>query len=496
MNKHPHMGDGLALLGGMVFPLGFAPFNLWPVCIGSLVLLLWTLDDASKRRTIVRYYLFSLGMYGVGASWIYVSINVYGGASPLLAGFLIVAFIAAYSLTSLIAAGCHLAVQERWRLLLFPAVLVLLEWFRSWFLTGFPWLFTGYSQMESPLAGFAPVTGVLGLSFLCALIAALLYLGVSALIQRTNQQVAVLNLALVVVVLFCSHLLRQVNWVTATGDLQVSAIQGNIDQHTKWQRNMVGPILQTYLNLSENEWGRQLVVWPEASITLFREDAAAMLSELQARGDASDTTLVLGIPDRDSEGHFLNTAIALGSGSGSYHKRRLVPFGEYVPLENQLRGVISFFDLPMSRNKAGPDEQAPLLAADLRLSLSICYEVVYPELVRGTVTEPDVLVTISNDTWFGRSIGPRQHIQMASMRALENGRWMVRATNNGITALIDHHGKIRDQLPTDTPGVLRGTVQVMQGATPYHRWGQWPLLGLCFILLAVGIAPISRKRGS
>ena len=495
--RSPLAGHGLALVAGMLFPLAFAPFDLWIIGIVSLMVLVFSLDVDNSRWTVLRYYLFSLGMYGVGASWIFVSINTYGGASVLLAGMLVVLFVTLYSLTGLFAAGLHLLIDKRLRIAVFPAVWVLLEWFRSWFLTGFPWLFAGYGHLETPLAGFAPVTGVLGLSFFCVLTAVLLYSTALRLLRVDKNAEPIFGKLAgnrwagvgFVIVLWCAGLLMaRIEWVIPFREnVQVSVVQGNIEQHTKWNQSMIHPILNTYLTLTGKEWGREIIVWPEASITLFRESAGSVLRALDRHGKEAGTTLVLGIPDRDKAGHFLNTAVAVGEGSGNYIKRRLVPFGDYVPLEDQLRGLITFFDLPMSRNRAGPWDQIPMLAGSLKLSLSICYEVVYAELVRKTVDRPDLFITISNDTWFGHSIGPEQHLQMAAMRALENGRWMIRATNNGITAIIDHQGKVQARLSPFEPGVLRGSVSIMKGVTPCHQIGHWPVLVLCFLMVGTGI---------
>ena len=169
----------------------------------------------------------------------------------------------------------------------------------------------------------------------------------------------------------------------------------------------------------------------------------------------------------------------------------LVPFGEYVPLEHWLRGVISFFDLPMSRNQPGPSVQAPLSFKGQPLSLSICYEIAYPHLVRSAAKGPMALVTISNDTWFGDSIGPVQHLQIAQMRALENGRGLLRVTNNGITAAIDHAGEITDLLPRNQQGVLRTELVLVSGDTPYHRLG-YGVLGA--VLLFVFLLNVAASR--
>jgi len=469
------VGHSLALLSGALFPLAFAPFEIWWVGIASIVVLLFSLDVVSKRAIAIRYYLFAVGMYGVGVSWIFVSINVYGGASYFLAGILITFFVLSYSLTSLVAAAIHIKLPH-W-LMAFPAIWVLLEWFRSWFLTGFPWLFAGYSHLDSPLYGFIPIFGVFGLSLFTSLTAVLVY-------SLASRRWVISSLAIGVLWGGGAFLVTKVSWVWPTDQtVSVSAVQGNIDQHTKWLRQSVGTILNTYLGLTESEWGRDIVVWPEAAITVMRPEAGPILDELARQGRQAGTVLVLGIPDRSEEGSYLNSAIALGNGVGDYQKRRLVPFGEYVPLEEYIRGLISFFDLPMARNQPGPWYQDPLLAGSLSLSLSICYEVVYPELVRETVEMPDLFVTISNDTWFGDSIGPKQHLQMARMRAAENGRWMIRSTNNGITALIDHQGNVRAQLPSFKAGVLRGQALIMQGATPYHQFGHWPVVIPCFVFV-------------
>jgi apolipoprotein N-acyltransferase len=192
---------------------------------------------------------------------------------------------------------------------------------------------------------------------------------------------------------------------------------------------------------------------------------------------------------------FRNTAVVAGTGEGRYVKRRLVPFGEYVPLEGLLRGAIEFFALPMSHAGPGAWRQPLLDLGGQRAQMSICYEVVYPDLVRRDAGGADVLITISNDTWFGASIGPLQHLQMAQMRALENGRWMLRGTNNGVTAIVDHRGAVTSRLPQFEPGVLRGEYAAMSGITPFTRFGHAPWLAVIVLALA-GCAYGRLRRGS
>ncbi|MEK9527373.1 MAG: apolipoprotein N-acyltransferase, partial [Gammaproteobacteria bacterium] len=261
-----------------------------------------------------------------------------------------------------------------------------------------------------------------------------------------------------------------IQWAEPRGVLAVAAVQGNLDQRTKWQSHQFDANFERHwqptLGLSEAD----LVVWPEASFTDFKKNRSQLLQSMDAAVSERGQGLIIGLPDRNESG-YTNTALGLGEVDGSYAKRHLVPFGEYVPLEHWLRGVIAFFDLPMSRNQPGPSVQAPLSFKGQPLSLSICYEIAYPHLVRSAAKEPMALVTISNDTWFGDSIGPVQHLQIAQMRALENGRGLLRVTNNGITAAIDHAGEITDLLPRNQQGVLRTELVLVSGDTPYHRLG-------------------------
>lgn len=475
----------MALAAGALFPLAFSPIGFFPAAVLSLTLLILCVagDTVSVARGTLRFYLFNVGLYGVGVSWIYVSINTHGNASPALAGFLVALFVLAFSLFGLIHGYLFMRFVRPlvFGLLIgFPCLWLLREWTFTWVLTGFPWLFAGYGTLDLPLQGWIPVLGVIGTGLLVVLQASLL----AWFAMAPSRHRALVGVISVVAIWTGGWSLTRLEFVRPAGDIvKVAAVQGNIDQAVKWRREMVGPIIDTYLGLTNDHWDADLIVWPEASITLFREDAAPLLNVLEARAAEEDAALLLGLPDRGDQGEFNNTAIAVGAGSGQYIKRRLVPFGEYVPLEGLLRGLIDFFDLPMSRNRPGPWEQSPLRARDMSVGVSICYEIVYPGLVRASGSTPDLLVTISNDTWFGDSIGPWQHLEMARARALENGRYLVRGTNNGITAVVDPSGAITARLPQFEAGVLTGKVTKMSGTTPFARLGTLPWVIVVLVVL-------------
>ena len=443
----------------------------------SFVVFLYSVDVSSKRDIFVRYYFFAVGMYGTGVSWIFVSINDFGGVSSLASIGLTAAFILSYSFTSFIGAFLHVNVRDG--LVAFPAIWVILEWSRSWFLTGFPWLFAGYSHLESPLSGYIPIVGVYGLSLLTVV--------TSVLIYKLPSSKWPLNILLLGLLwgggAFIPDSIIGLNHTNNV--VTVSAIQGNVDQHTKWLSSSTQKITHTYLEMTEKEWGRDIIVWPEAALTVIKQDATPLIKGLDEQGREVSSSLLFGILERSNDGRYFNSVLALGEGSGVYHKRRLVPFGEYLPLEKYLRGLIKFFDLPMSRTKSGHNDQNLVRAGKNLVSVLICYEVVYPDLVERDSVLPDMFVTVSNDTWFGDSIGPKQHLQMARMRAAEYGRWMIRSTNNGITALIDHNGLLVEELEPFEEGVMRGELRIMKGETPYYYYGYGPLVLLCLIFVFV-----------
>ena len=481
----------LALAAGAAFPLGLAPFDWWPVTPAAAGALFWLLCRDAPRP-LVTGWLFGAGKYGVGISWVYVSIHVYGGASPLLAGFLVAVFVAGMALFHAGAAWVFVRLRPPGPVaaaVAFAAVWALTEWLLTWFLTGFPWLFAGYAMLDTPLEALAPLGGVLLVGFGAVLTAACLV--------RWRSRAALILAALP---WLASWSVAGVSWTTPEERHRVALVQGNIDQATKWDEASRPAILERYASLSGPVWDRDVVIWPEAAITLPLHLAGDFLSDM---ADRAEGALVLGIVfgERSPDGaRWYNGAVAVGDGEGRYAKRRLVPFGEYVPFQSVLRGLIGFFDLPMSRTVPGDSEQPLLRAGPASLAMAICYEIAYSELVRTSAGEADALVTISNDTWFGASIGPRQHLQMARMRALENGRHVLRATNNGVTAIIDPYGQVVDQLPQFEQGVLTGEVAGMAGRTPFARWGSMWVVGLVGLLLAaasaVGRWPGRRRSSS
>ena len=475
----------LAIAAGSLVTLSLAPYKLWPAAILSCCLYLGLLRRCPVKIAVLRGWLFGLGLFGSGASWVYVSIHLYGNASVALAVFLTSLFCAGLALLHALFAWVYagfLREHMAGMLVGFPALWVLFEWLRSWLLTGFPWLYIGYAALDTWASGWIPVVGVFGASLLFAFSASCLYLAY----MRRHLQAYLIYGTMTLSLWFIGWQLQQAKWVAPASDtpLSVAIVQPNIPQELKWRREYYRPTLDLYREMTTPLLGRDIVLWPEAAIPNYYQQSQDFLLPMARRALDEGTALVTGIPWQPADDtRYYNSIVALARGEGVYHKQRLVPFGEYLPLEEWLRGTIEFFDLPMSAFSSGGAEQQPLRLQDFRVSPFICYEIVYPGLVREYARRADLMITISNDSWFGDSIGPLQHLQMARMRALENGRYLIRGTNNGVSAVIDERGEIVSAAPRFERTVLEGEAQAMLGETPFSRVGSQPTIILCGLLL-------------
>jgi len=266
-------------------------------------------------------------------------------------------------------------------------------------------------------------------------------------------------------------------------------VQANISQHDKWRREYRQPTLALYKELSEPYWkSSDLIIWPEAAIPIYYQHANDFLDQMNLLASQYQSALLTGIPSRDTySNNSHNSIVAAGNASGVYHKQNLVPFGEYIPFGDLLGNVLAFFKLPLSTMQAGNTQQAPLKIQQFESKPLICYEIVYPGLAAKAAAVSDVLITVSNDSWFGGSIGPLQHLQMAQMRALENGRYVLRSTGSGVSAIINAKGLITNRSEQFEQTVLNGEFRLMKQNTPWTLYGYWLTPLLCFSPLLIQI---------
>ena len=485
-----------ALLAGMLMVPAFAPFGLFWLAPLSLLALLALLRDCSPRQAVVIGYAFGLGYFGAGVYWVYISMHTFGGAPALLAAVMTVALIACLAIYPALVA---LLLARFWprqgplrHLLVFPVLWTLAEWLRGWLFSGFGWLAAGYSQIDTPLAGFAPLGGVLLMSLLLALSAGLLW---QLWLWRARWAMLLVAGGMLALVWAGGALLERVQWSQPVSEpLSVALVQGNVSQDKKWLPSMRRPTLERYRELTLSHLDRDLIVWPEAALpVLLNHVPGPYLDGLQGALDEHGSELLMGILKRDYDLDVeYNTIMAMGEPAQFYYKHHLVPFGEFFPVPAFVRRQLALLNLPYTGFERGEWRQPPLEVAGVSVAASICYEDLFGSWFAQTVPGSQLLVNVSNDAWFGESIAPAQHLQIARMRSLENSRMMLRATNTGITAIIGTRGEILARLGQFETGVLTGEVVAHEGLTPYTRWRNLPLLLL--LLAGLVLAGVMARR--
>lgn len=486
-----------SLLAGALTTLAIPPYTLWWLALATLAIFAYNLhQQSSKKQLFIHALLFGLGFLGCGASWVFVSIYEFGGTSFFLALVMTGLFVLVNALAfALPFCGLAYFKQNQWRLLLgFPLFWVLSEWLRSWLLTGFPWLYLGYGHIDTALAGWAPVGGVFFVSLIAAFFSSVLC---AVFLPALQSKIKVLALIAAAIFWVEGKTLTGVEWTQPAGDaLKIGIVQPNIPQEKKWAPDFRQPTLDILNGLSEEIWQQDLVLWPEAAIPDLYSNSTVFLNVINEKAYTSNTSLITGIlyDDREQQ-KYLNSLLGLGHAEGLYFKQRLVPFGEYVPLESYLRGLISFFNLPMSAIAKGNSQQQAIKVGEYQIAGAICYEIVYPALVATETKNTNMIVTVSNDAWFGKSLGPLQHFHMARMRAVETGRYLVRSTNNGVSAIIDNKGKIKYQSAQFIRTTLTGEATPMQGNTPFLIWKNYFVLCL-LLLIAIVLTAINRKNSA
>ena len=486
--------DAGCVVAGAVWPLAFAPFGYFPIAFVSLaaLFLAWR-GCRTPRRAFLRGWLFGFGCFGAGMTWIYESF-AFANVAGALAFVLTVGLVACLALYPAVLGWILVRAEplgsDAPRLLaVYPAAWTLWEWVRGWAFTGFPWLQAGYSQLDGPAAGWLPVAGVHGAGALVALVAG----GIAfTLLRRDRRAFALLGTA--AAVWWAGTALARIDWVQPAGaPLEVAMVQGNVPQDQKWRREMRAPTLERYAELTRQNFDADLVVWPESAMPEFLDRLGEFTNGIRADAVERDSAVLTGALVREaSGGPYLNAVVMLGSERGVYYKRRLVPFGEYMPFGFVLRPVAQALGIRLSDFRRGPAEQAPIRLGPHVLGVSICYEIAFSGAVRRDLPQAAMLVTVSNDAWFGDTIGPHQHLEIARVRAAETGRWLVRATNTGLSVIVSSRGEVRASLPQFE--VAAGTFEVvpMQGETPYVRLGDTPVVFALAVWLAAGLAGARR----
>jgi apolipoprotein N-acyltransferase len=489
---------------GVAAVFGFAPVGFSPLPVLALagVFILWS-GAASARGAASIGFAFGLGLFGVGVSWVYIALSTFGQMPGVLAGLATLVFCAWLGLFPAAtgwlcarlappATGARLAIAA--------AAWTITEWARSWLLSGMPWLSVGYAQVHAPLAGFAPIGGVFLVGFAVALTAALL---ACVALPGLSRRRALIALGVLAALWIAGAGSRLVEWSRPAGEpITVSLVQGNVEQDIKFDPKYRDETLTIYADLVARAKGR-LTVLPESALPMFADEVPPeYAAKLRAAALARHGDILLGLfffeprGPGESEDHYYNSVVSLGASPPQvYRKRHLVPFGETIPLKPLVGWFIrSVLHIPLEDQTAGPARQAPFDAAGERIAVNICYEDAFGAEIIPEVPDSTLLVNVTNDAWYGRSLAAEQHEQMAEFRALESARPMLRATNTGITSIIDHHGREIARLPWFTRGILEGSIAGRTGSTPYVRAGDWVAVAASLVLGLAALLMGRRRR--
>jgi apolipoprotein N-acyltransferase len=483
----------IAAVAGAVAVGGFAPLAQPLLALAACIVLvqLWQLAPSPRAAFGVGFW-FGLGLFGAGVSWVFVSLARFGGMPAPLAGVATLGFCAYLALYPACAGWLQArAPGPPWvrAALVAPAAWTVLEWMRGWVLTGFPWLAMGYAAIDTPLAGYAPLGGVYLLSLASLACAGAL----CCLISGQGRAQAAVAVGLIVA---AGAALQTVRWTTPVGvATHITLLQGNVPQDLKFDPARYARTLETYAQLAELSQAR-LIVMPETALPRFLDLVEpAYLARLEALGRRNGGDLLIGAPLRDASGRYTNSVISLGtSRRQAYHKVHLVPFGEFVP--PGFAWVMRWLSVPLSDFSSGARDQPLLEVAGQRVAVNVCYEDAYGAAIARALPAATLIVNVSNVAWFGDSLAPAQHLEIARMRALETGRMVLTATNTGITAAIGANGALLGRLPQFTQGRLELAALAYSGATPFVRLGNSLALVLAAVLLAAAliVARLQRSR--
>lgn len=480
-----------ACIAGAMITLACAPFNLYLGAILSPSYLLYLWHNKKPAAAFYLGFWYGVGLFGSGVYWLFISIHTYGQISSSIAVILTSGFIA---YLALFPALQGYILQRFWQhntsskfLAAFPVIWVSSEWIRSWLFTGFPWLNLGYSQIHNPaLRDFAPILSVYGVS-LATIISSGLLFNCYRTWSTKHPRCSALNLVGLIGLWLCGLTLHQIVWTKpCSTPFKVSLVQANVPQEIKWQPQNLIPTLRLYLKLTQPLWSNNVIIWPEAAIPIALNDSQPLIQYLTRHAIAHQSSIITGIPVRNLHKQYYNAVIALGNSRGTYFKQHLVPFGEYIPMQNLLGPIFKIINLPLPDLIPNPGPPKLLvLPPKINLQPVICYEIAFPEQILAASQTSNILLTITNDGWFGHSIAAAQHLQIAQMRSLELGKPGLIASNNGPTAFIDAHGQITAVAPKLVGYVLTSTTSAHCGITPWQRYGMktlWLILGTMLLI--------------
>ncbi len=480
----------LALICGVIFSFGFAPFDLWLLSILSVAVLVGLLNKSTNNEAFLVGYAFGFGMWLSGISWLYVSIHYHGNIGIIVSSLIILIFISILSLYSgflfLLNNVFESLSPKKIIFLTLPVAWTIMEFLRSYLFTGFPWLISGTMLADTFIDGYTPIIGAQGNSFILILLSVLVYKLYKNIIENRS---ALLPSLFVLLILMPSYLLKSIEWTSAENEIQVTLYQPNLTLEDKWSQFGIIKSQGMMEKAIEDANDGDLIVFPETALILSEKDNKPFMNLIRNKSFEKNITLITGIIEREDDYRIRNRLQTLGAMEDVYDKVKLVPFGEFIPLERYLGSFLDIIGLNLTNTL--PGEAVKLIrTGKLKISPSICYEIAFDEHIRKTAKDSNILLTVSNDTWFGRSIGPIQHLEIAQNRALEHKKPLIRATNSGISAFVSKNGEIIERQTYFEDKTLTRNIILYSGNTFYSKYGNLPLL--IFLILYVSFLSLRK----
>ncbi|BCA95286.1 apolipoprotein N-acyltransferase [Legionella antarctica] len=480
---------------GLLAPLGFAPFHMPGITILSMAFLFSALLNCSVKQSFILGFVYGVGYFGFGVSWVIVSIHDYGQLNYLLSALATLLFVFYLSLFPALVAyifklfeTCHNKFSS---ILLFSSLWCLSEFIRSNLFSGFPWLLIGTTQIDTPLRYLGPLFGIYGLSLLCSFSAALLTIAV-----HENSIKRYFYLSLFVLILIIPSLGKNLHWTDIKkAPVTVGVVQANLSMRDKWDDALFWNLLKIYRQAIDKLLGKQLIILPESAIPLPASYLEEYLLKLSKKALKARSALMVGIlqPVNDRETNYYNTVISLGLAKGEHLKQQLVPFGEYIPAP--FVAINRWLKLPEPNILPGKKGQQLITIANNPIASLICYEIAYPNLLRLQLPLARWIVSISDNGWFGRSLASYQQLQMAQILSLLTGRFQIVVNNDGLSSIINNNGDIIAGLPPFSSGILEGEIFPAEGITPWVFWYDYPVLIFCsFIVFYILILQLRQRR--
>lgn len=495
-----------SILAGILIVFGYAPMDMWYLAIlGMIVFSFVFAKQDTAKKSALSTFIFAVTLNTGSLWWISSVINNFGQTPLVIAGLIIILFAAYLSFMPTIAGYLSHKIFAKSpickNLLFFPCLWIISDLINGWTFTGFPWNWLAYTQIDSYFSGIAPIIGAEGVTF-----AVLIFCGgIGYSLARRKTINLIIPLLVFIVCAWC----KTINYTDKLSTVKVALMQGNITTETKWDPEQVMPTLNTYTQMLKNNLDAEIMIWPESAIPLLENNAQNLLINLDNLLDNNKIGFITGIQYYDEENaSYYNGMLGLGYidnththhytyGEGNrYYKRHLVPIGEFVPFESIARKLGPMFNMPMSSFTRGDSDQKNIKIYGYNIASAICYEMAFNSELRDQINEDtNMIVTVSNDGWFNHTYGPYQHLAIARMRAIEFSKPVLRATNNGITAVIDEKGNIIKQAKQNIEVTLRSEISPTKGITPYAEYGRFPLIFIIgtIILSTLLLRPRNKK---